>query len=384
MKPALVLSGGGARGAYQVGVLKAISELHAKDAHNPFSIISGTSAGAINGVALAASANNFRLAVKKVERIWGSLHVDQVYRSGGRDLVWSVARLIGSLFNRGVARGQPLALLNNDPLRELLTQSIQFRNIQKRIDAGYLDAVGVSATGYTSGECVTFFQGRPGIEKWRQHRRAGVPVELNVSHILGSSAIPAILPAEKISREYFGDGALRQLAPLSPVIRMGADRVLVIGVSGNRTHTSAPQPDEVVRSPSLAQLVGHIFNSAFIDSLEHDLDTMMKINDLVAYAHNENPHNVPDDLRMIDLLAIYPSMEFDEIAVRHIQDLPRAMRVGMKIIGATERGGGASLASYLLFEKAFCKELIDCGYRDAMAQREAILHFFHGRPSVAF
>ena len=131
MKPALVLSGGGARGAYQVGVLKAISELHAKDAHNPFSIISGTSAGAINGVALAASANNFRLAVKKVERIWGSLHVDQVYRSGGRDLVWSVARLIGSLFNRGVARGQPLALLNNDPLRELLTQSIQFRNIQK-------------------------------------------------------------------------------------------------------------------------------------------------------------------------------------------------------------------------------------------------------------
>jgi NTE family protein len=383
MKPALVLSGGGARGAYQVGVLKAISELHAKEAHNPFSIISGTSAGAINGVALAASANNFRLAVKKVEKIWSSLHVDQVYRAGGRDLLWSFARLFGSLFNRGVARGQPLALLNNDPLRDLLERSIQFRNIQKRIDAGYLDAVGVSATGYTSGECVTFFQGRPGIEKWRGHRRAGVPVELTVSHILGSSAIPAILPAEKISREYFGDGALRQLAPLSPVIRMGADRVLVIGVSGNRTHENAPGPDDVVHSPSLAQLFGHIFNSAFIDTLEHDLDTMMRINDLVAYAQNENPHNTPDDLRTIELLAIYPSMEFDEIAVRHIKDLPRAMRMGMKIIGATERGGGASLASYLLFEKAFCKELIDWGYRDAMDQREAILHFFHGRPGFA-
>jgi NTE family protein len=378
MKPALVLSGGGARGAYQVGVLKAIADLHAKDARNPFSIISGTSAGAVNAVALAASANNFRLAVKKVERIWGSLHVEKIYKAGARDLLGAVGLLLGSLFNQGIGRARPLALLNNDPLRQLLSHSIQFRNIQKRIDNGYLDAVGVSATGYTSGESVTFFQGRPDIQKWRQGRRVGVPTTLNVSHILGSSAIPALLPAEKISREYFGDGALRQLAPISPVIRMGADRIMVIGVSGNPTHV--PHRQQETHSPSLAQIIGHVFNSAFIDSLEHDLDTLEKINDLVGFIQNESLHGPPGGMRAIDLLVIYPSIEFDEIAARHVADLPRAMRVAMKIIGATRSGGGASLASYLLFEKAFCKELIDHGYRDAMAERENIRAFFAPGP----
>ncbi|MEH6581570.1 MAG: patatin-like phospholipase family protein [Halioglobus sp.] len=380
MKPALVLSGGGARGAYQVGVLKAIADLHAKDARNPFSIISGTSAGAVNAVALAASANNFRLAVKKVEKIWRSLHVDKVYKAGAWDLLRGLGGLVGSLFNRGIGRKRPLSLLNNDPLRELLGQLIQFKNIQKRIDKGYLDAVGVSATGYSSGESVTFFQGRPEMEKWRQGRRVGIPAELTVSHILGSSAIPAVLPAEKISREYFGDGALRQLAPISPVIRMGADRVLVIGVSGNARNV--PRHEEETHSPSLAQMISHIFNSAFIDSLEHDLDTLVKVNDLVAYAQNENPHSTPGNMRTIDLLAIYPTVEFDEIAAKHLKDLPWAMRLALKVIGATERGGGSSLASYLMFEKAFCEELIDCGYRDAMAQRENILEFFHPKPQV--
>lgn len=382
MKPALVLSGGGARGAYQVGVLKAIADLHPKDSRNPFSIISGTSAGAVNAVALAASANNFRLAVKKVEKIWSSIHVHKVYKAGGWDLLKGLGRLVASLFNQGIGRGRALSLLNNEPLRELLNHSIQFRNIQKRIDEGYLDAIGVSATGYTSGENVTFFQGLDHIGKWRQGRREGVPTQLNVSHILGSSAIPAILPAEKISGEYFGDGALRQLTPISPVIRMGADRVLVIGVSGNATHV--PKYEKEPHSPSLAQMVGHIFNSAFIDSLEHDVETLAKVNDLIGYVQNENPHAVPDGLRNIDLLVIYPSVAFDEIAAKHIKDLPWAMRLAMKVIGATRKGGGTSLASYLLFEKNFCKELIEYGYNDAMAQREDIVAFFEPTPVVSY
>jgi len=373
-KRGLVLSGGGARGAYQVGVLKAISEMHEKHAHNPFSVITGTSAGALNAVALAASANNFRLAVRKVERLWTNLHVHNIYKAGALDLLYGMGRIGLSLFNSGVGRSRPLALLDNSPLRELLQGSIQFRNIQRRIDAGYLDAVAVSATGYTSGESVAFFQGREDIEGWHRHRRRGLKAELGVEHLLASSAIPMIFPPEKLSREYFGDGALRQLAPMSPALRLGADRILVIGVSGN-ARKILPR-ETTVHSPSMANLVGHLFNSAFIDSLEHDLDIMRRFNDLIGMVHNDAPFTSLGELRLVNLLAIYPSIEFDAVAEKHVKDLPRAMRRIMSRMGATEEGGGGSFASYLLFEPKFIQELIGHGYRDAMAQRDAIHDFF--------
>ena len=196
-KTALVLPGGGARGAFQVGVLKAIADMHPKHASNPFSIISGTSAGALNAVALASSANNFRLGVKKVEKLWANLHVDMVVKAGGWDLTVNAAKLGLSLFNSGIGR-KPLALLNNDPLRDLLSHTIRFNNIQQRIDAGYLDAVAVTATSYATGNSVSFFQGREALKRWRRAKRIGVPATLTVEHLLGSSAIPSVLPAEAI------------------------------------------------------------------------------------------------------------------------------------------------------------------------------------------
>lgn len=373
MKTGLILSGGGARGAYQVGVLKAIADMHPKHAANPFTIISGTSAGAINAVALASSANNFRLGVKKVEKIWTNLHVQRVVRARGIDLIANASKLAMSLFNSGMGQDRPLALLNNDPLRDLLSHTIRFNNIQKRIDAGLLDAVAVTATSYATGNSVSFFQGNAGLRRWHKAKRIGVPAQLSVEHLLGSSAIPSVFPAEKIGRQYFGDGSLRQLAPLSPALKLGAERIVVVGVRGHSKSRISLRRDH---PPSMAQTLGHIFNSAFIDSLESDLDNLTRVNELLGIVQNEAPHFTPSTLKPIDLLAIRPSIDFDAIASDHILDLPAGLRRVLQAMGAGKQGGGGNLASYLLFEANFCRELIDCGYQDAMNQRAYIEQFF--------
>ena len=377
-RTALVLTGGGARAAYQVGVLKAAAELLPKRAHNPFSIITGTSAGAVNAVALGASANNFRLAVKKVERIWSNLHVEQVYKAGYRDLCGAVLRLVASLFHQGIGLRKPLSLLNSDPLAELLSQVIDFGDLERRLEGGLLDAIGVTASSYDSGESVTFYQSNLGgniLPEWRQARRRGVATRLGINHLLASSAIPTLLPAARIGDAYYGDGALRQVAPISAAIHLGAERIMVVGVSGNPNRP--PTESHERHSPSLARMVGHVFNSAFIDALENDMEHVTRINELVGVILNENPHASTGGLKLVDFLCINPSVEINGLVARHMGSLPRAMRRVLRMTGATPAGGGTSMASYLLFEGAFCRELIACGYRDAMAQEEALMQFFY-------
>lgn len=287
-----------------------------------------------------------------------------------------LVKVAGSLFHQGVARGKPLGLLDNSPLRDLLAGVIPFDNIQNRIDEGLLEAVCVTALGYASGESVSFFQGNPALRGWRRARRVGTPSLLTVDHLLASSAIPAVFPAVPLNKEFFGDGAMRQLAPLSPALHLGANRMFVIGVSHNPMKTRWFKPKRALdRPPSIAQILGQMFNSAFIDTLEGDLEHLERTNLLLGLADQKRCERTLH-LRPVDTLVITPSKPIDKIAGRRVRDLPKSLRFFMRAVGATARGGGASVASYLLFSHQYCNELMELGYQDAMWEKSAIEDFF--------
>lgn len=374
---ALILSGGGARAAYQAGVLRAVSDI-LPTLHNPFPIICGTSAGALNAAAIAAHDGEFHEAAHALADTWKNLEIDQVYRSDWRALVGGLAKVVFSLFNRGVGRHQPLALLDNSPLKHLLSELIDFDNIQNRVDQGDLKALCITALGYSSGESVNFFQANESIEGWRRYRRVGKPSKITVEHLMASSAIPIVFPTVKIDKEYFGDGAMRQMAPISSALHLGADRIFIIGVSGNRMRGPLGRKKSFIapkHSPSLAQLLGQMFNSAFIDALEGDIERLERINDLLDLLPDERSTNT-QNLRPVESLIISPTKPLDKIAGRRIRSLPKPIRFCMRSSGATASGGGAAAASYLLFSHEYCNELIDLGYQDAMWEKEAIEKFF--------
>lgn len=372
---ALILSGGGARAAYQAGVLQAVADI-LPDLHNPFPIICGTSAGAINAVAMAAHPGEFHQAVTDLVETWRALEIEQVFKCGWTDLIGSALKVGASFFNEGVARGKPLALLDNSPLRELLASVIPFHNLERRISAGDLRAISITAMGYSSGESVSFFQGAADLRGWRRARRVGAPSKITVEHLLASSAIPTIFPAVYLSQEYFGDGAMRQMAPISPALHLGADRLFVIGVSSNRNPAHwGKRKTPAKHSPSMAQILGQMFNSAFIDALEGDLEHMERVNALLALIDKDRCHQT-DHLRSVDTLVISPSKPLDKIAGRRVRDLPKSLRFFLRKTGATARGGGSAAASYLLFSHGYCNELMELGYQDTMWERDAIERFF--------
>jgi len=263
-------------------------------------------------------------------------------------------------------------MLNNDPLASLLRGLIVFDRIQEAIDAGHLRAISVTASGYSSGHSVAFFQGTPDISAWKRHQRMGLRAHLSLDHLLASSAIPAVFPAIRIDREYFGDGAVRQMAPLSPALHLGAKKVLVVGVSGNR---SAPQLQKPLQDyPSLAQISGHLMNSIFLDSLEYDIERLERINKLIDTIPEAARKKANTKLRKVDSLVISPSQCLDRIASKYLHVLPVSIRVFLHGIGATKTSG-SSILSYLLFEKRFCQELISLGYHDAMEKASEIETF---------
>lgn len=374
-KIGLVLSGGGARAAYQVGVLKAVAEILPKETNNPFPIICGTSAGAINTLAIAGRAGPFRLRIKKLEAIWRQLDAKSVYRTDFFGVLKNSINMFFSFFHSGYALGKPKALLDNTPLRELLKNYIRFRHVDEAIASGELEAVSITAVSYSTGKSVTFFQGTEAHEPWERSRRIGVHTDLTIDHLMASSAIPTLFPAIQIGDRYFGDGAVRQLKPISPALHLGAEKVFVIGVSDNPTHKG--QQPLIKHSPSIAQIIGHMFNSAFIDSIEADLETLRSINRFAEkMTAKEREKRGVGDLRPVEFLSILPSQPIDKLASDYLHELPKSIKIFLKLTGATAQGGGVSAASYVMFSRGFCRNLLDLGYKDGMAQKDGILKFF--------
>lgn len=370
-RTALVLSGGGARAAYQVGVLRGITDLMPDPRRSPFGIICGTSAGAINSTALACHADNYRNAVYVIERVWRSFSPERVYRT---DLIGVLANALRWLGRVAIPMPKrAVSFLDNSPLRELLEHYLPLHNIDENINAGHLRALSVTASSYSNGNSVAFFQGAQDLRGWRRHQRIGLRSELTVDHLLASAAIPTIFPSIRINREYFGDGAMRQLAPLSPALNLGAEKVLVVGVSGNR---SARNVRRIIDGfPSMAQITGHLLNSVFLDSLEYDVEHLENINRLLSLVDEERLKKSGMALRPIDHLVISPSKSLDQIASHYLDALPTSIRFFLRGMGGN-RSSGSSVMSYLLFERHFCNDLIELGYHDAMANQSHIRDFF--------
>lgn len=277
----LVLTGGGARAAYQVGVLLP------PHAASPFSIICGASAGAINAAALAAGAEDFRGTVQRLSHVWKEFRTPHVYRSDVPGVMRTGARWLISMMIGG--RGAPTSLLDSTLLARLLVASLDFAGIQRSIDAGHLKALSITASGYTSGESVSFCQGVRGLAGWRRARRVGRFTTIGPRHLLASSALPFIFPAVEIDDEFFGDGSMRQIAPLSPALHLGAHRLMVVATSG--AEGMRPRPRKRAGYPSLAQIAGHALNSIFLDQLETDLERVHRINQTISLIPPEMQRN---------------------------------------------------------------------------------------------
>jgi NTE family protein len=354
---ALVLSGGGARAAYQVGVLQAVAERVPTGARIPFAVLCGTSAGAINAAALAAGAFRFDETVERLRSVWTGLHVGDVFRADPWSLVQRALGLAGSL----LGRRRPASLLDSAPLGGFLRRAIRFEAIGEALEAGAIEALAVTAHAYRSGLSVTFCQGRGPDAAWERSQRVGVPTHIGVDHLLASCAIPLVFPPAAVDGEWYGDGAVRQIAPTAPALHLGADRILVVGAHGRLRHPAASAPGA---PPSTAQIGSQVLAGMFTDALGTDLEKVRLVNAAVRQIDPAALRESPVPLRDVALLEISPAVALEEMALEHFRDLPRGLRLLLGGVGVGGSGGGG-LLSYVLFEPGYCRALLELGRADA-------------------
>jgi NTE family protein len=365
-----VLPGGGSRGAYQAGALKAIAEI-IPEGRNPFPVIMGASVGAINAAALASHAMDFREGVARIVNFWCSLKTSDVYRTDLATIMKGGAHWVSSLTpisSFGIPH--PRSLLNNAPLGELLRHRIDLTRIGDAIASGALRAVGVTASSYDRARAITFFQGIDGLEEWQRVRRDGVAVKLEIEHLMASAALPFVFEAQRIGNEYYGDGSLRLTSPLSPAIHCGADRILVIGI---RDAKPVPSSKSEPVYPTLGSLSGYLLDTVFMDNLDADIERARRVDHTLSLLQPDQQRETR--LRDIDILVVQPSQDVRDIAREHAHEMPWTIRMLLKRLGVWGRDW--RLPSYLLFEPGYCQTLIDLGYADTISRAAEIRDFLN-------
>ncbi len=378
----LVLVGGGARGAYQAGVLQGFAQiLREHIADRPlFDVVTGVSAGAINAAYVASKADHMIDGIGGLTTLWRELQLERVIRTDAFSLLSIGSRWLRDLTLGGAlpASGYSNHLLDTAPLRQFLRTHIDFKAITRHIGHAMLHGFAVSATSYATGTAVTFFDGHEGIETWTRSSRLGWRARIGLDHVLASASIPILFRPVLVDGAFYGDGGIRLSTPLSPAIHLGADKVVAISVRHPRTHESTREMNRqqpAARDISIADIAGVMLNAAFMDSLDSDAERLLRINQTIALIEEQRRAAHPQHLRTIPLLVIRPSVDLGSLAGDQFKSLPMTLRYLTRGIGASEERG-ADFLSYLAFDPSYTRPLIDLGRRDAFAQKDEIEAFF--------